>query len=54
MNQYAITIGSVFKTYGVFFSAKKMSPSYKVQKKKIADQPYYNVIFYLRRTEHKY
>ena len=41
------------KTNGDFFSAKKMSPCYKVHKK-IADQPCYNVIFYLRRTEHKY
>ena len=38
---------------GVFFSAKKKSPSYKVHEK-IADQPCYNVIFYLRTTEHKY
>ena len=30
------------ETNGVFFSTK------------IADQLYYNVIFYLRRTEHKY
>ena len=36
-----------------FFSAKKMPPCYMVHKK-IADQPCYNVIFYLRRTEHKY
>ena len=28
-----------------FFSAKKMSPCYKVHKKKFADQPCYNVIF---------
>ena len=39
-------------TDGVFLSAKKMSPSYKVHKK-ISDEPYYNVIFYLRKTEHK-
>ena len=36
-------------TNGILFSAKKMSPSYWS-----ADQPCYNVIFYLRRTEHKY
>ena len=40
-------------TYGDFFSTKKMSPCYKVYKK-IAEQPCYNVIFYLRRTEYKY
>ena len=33
--------------------AKKMSPSYKLRYK-IAYEPCYNVIFYLRKTEHKY
>ena len=41
------------KINGDFFSAKKMSPCYKGHKK-IADQPCYNVVFYMRRTEHKY
>ena len=43
----------VFVSYGDFFSAKKMSPCYKVHKK-IADQPYYKVISYMRRIEHTY
>ena len=45
--------GKSFRTYGDFFSGKNMSPCYKVHKK-IADQPCYNVIFYMRRTEQKY
>ena len=49
---YRQHVGCYHETYGDFFSAKKMSP-YKVHKK-IADQPCYNVIFYMRRTEHKY
>ena len=45
--------GKNSETNGVFFSAKKMSPFYKVHEK-IVDHPCYNVIFYSRRTEHKY
>ena len=45
--------GNFIYSYGDFFSGKKMSPCYKVHKK-IADQPCYSVIFYMRRTQHKY
>ena len=48
-----IRIGMCVKLDLVSYGAKKMSLSYKVHEK-IADQPCYNVIFYMRRTEHKY
>ena len=50
---HVLIIVALCVCYSDFFSAKKMSPCYMVHKK-IADQPCYNVIFYLRRIEHKY
>ena len=49
------TFANILNPISIFVNKNSfnMAPSYKVRYK-IADQPYYNVIFCLRTTEHKY